>query len=667
MAANQSHLSDFAPLDSAQVQAAVENFQSLSVLLEEEWETECAAYERTTDFGLAHRNYPNPDGRVQDEALYPYHSSLYPLLDAYDHLYQDGDDDHRPALDASAVRPSVVPLANRHYDAIVDDHDDDDDLEELVVEGYMPASVQSVMESLVQPSAKLPDPTDYFVLVQQVIDHHARQLGSWKDEVARKASQQGSSVAYWRQQATKQVLPRKRRRKKGRAQPPTRPFGPSVLPNDRSTRTRVLLRLLRHALSELQRDYRLAAATAVCLMRHMDFDDTDVLSRFLAILVAEYVACNEGACTEEDFDEGLADHHCFERDAFDRILVQALAYGMSSVEAPHATILAALGRWVLDREFGHVVESDAEADIATKRNLWLKRAALARRAEEDFDGEWTSSATHIPVDWLSSVIHALGLRATLEGVRLYEQVTMEYSPEEVGDEVLVRSLDTFHQCQRALVELGEAAIYYLPSSDRFYIIASAIVKSLCGMLAEGGAAFLEPKYEGVGDDEENEEDSDGATNNNEDGEDNGGGGAAAAADEEEEEFVPEYCALSVPQLKELRLCTSTRFADCITKASEQAAALRAVEALPETNEVRPRVVAAVMRTFSGRPHPDVQDVIRGLFIRDLVSIRATMCAYGDCVVWCRMDCHPLDPALFWYVRHCFVEWTLSWLTDVIQV
>ena len=46
------------------------------------------------------------------------------------------------------------------------------------------------------------------------------------------------------------------------------------------------------------------------------------------------------------------------------------------------------------------------------------------------------------------------------------------------------------------------------------------------------------------------------------------------------------------------------------------------------------------------PIQDVVDLVRSLFVRDLVDVRQCGCGYGDFLVWCGLETLPLDPLLF---------------------
>jgi len=110
--------------------------------------------------------------------------------------------------------------------------------------------------------------------------------------------------------------------------------------------------------------------------------------------------------------------------------------------------------------------------------------------------------------------------------------------------------------------------------------------------------------------------------------------------------------LKVPDLRGKRICSSTRFADSITNASELSRRLSLRTSLDDSVEItspREFLNKAIERICLGRPPDLIKEVVKGLFAKGLVDIRLAGCGYGDFVAWCRIDCSPLDPLLFWYV------------------
>ena len=70
----------------------------------------------------------------------------------------------------------------------------------------------------------------------------------------------------------------------------------------------------------------------------------------------------------------------------------------------------------------------------------------------------------------------------------------------------------------------------------------------------------------------------------------------------------------------------------------------ATSSLPPEEQVLLKRFAA---TFCRPTSETIRTAIRGLFLKNLVDVRALGFGYGDCLQMCRFDMTPLDPLLFW--------------------
>jgi hypothetical protein len=122
------------------------------------WEEECLLYEQTMTMSInsqstvvPRRNYLNAEGVVTDTNLFPYHAACYPLLDAYDCLYEEDEDSlvgsgtvaanhvNNP-ISADAIRKcDYVPLAHRRRYSFG---------HPILVQGFMPCSTLAIFKSL---------------------------------------------------------------------------------------------------------------------------------------------------------------------------------------------------------------------------------------------------------------------------------------------------------------------------------------------------------------------------------------------------------------------------------------------------------------------------------------------------------------------------------------
>ena len=690
-------------LSPSAVRESVDQYSTIHEQQQDDWEQECRKYEELID-GIPRRNYPNARGIVEDTSLYPYHDALYPLLDAYDFFLLDQQDSvpTTSALDgpAEALPPSPIPLEHRIYiNTYVDDDEDDEEEEEEMtrpshsVEGYTPASVQSTLFSLVQ-SNLLQITTDdsditrnyevvcsnFFRYLQELLDEtltHAEALDLPLEAYYNKCQEViDSTNEYWWVQARRPIIAQTvsddSTNTLGAWYPDTCSLGPEHLPINRKERTTVLLRVLRHAVSEVQRDLRLASAVSVQLARHHDFDDIRVLQEYLIICNMGYVHCDNecdfGDQDENEYDDDdkeKPDHYCFERQAFDEIIVQSIMFGMTFVTFDHALALASFVRFTFRREFGHLLEMPEDANVHQKRKMHLKRKALVRRAEDDDEDGWISSPHQVPIDLIDSVIHTLGIRGAMERKRMLRAIreAQETSGEEFGSRksLLVHALDSFHNCLAALVDIGEAAIQMLPSSARFYTVASSVVKMLCNMLVESEDYLFFPSDPRQGT-EPNSDTENGSPEDkgrdeeaDEEGEEEGEEEEEEEDSDDEEDEEDEYIGLKDEKLEEMRLCCATRFSDRIHQATKFVKGLPAVATVDRISADddgslvvdTQALIDAIKWSCLGRPHEDIRDVVRGLFVRDMVAVRTAGCGYSDFLLWCRFDCTPLDPVMFW--------------------
>jgi hypothetical protein len=667
------------------LEAAVKAYGIIESVLEKQWEEECAKYEEfepvlnipgfAVDGQRPRRNYANPEGTIQDPTLYPYHTSLYPLLDAYDPLYEEeeevgGGDASELLLDSAVEKPvgaAALALLKQPVDPtsrppnplglqqriyrntyVVDDHEADDDEEDEDMEGYTPASVQATIRTFIDGTLVYPDDyagSSFFELLSQLVAHCLADEPAFT--VEREMRKRGfDRTAYFYAAAvhpvpvelapmveTRRMLLLQQQQQQGqhsgsKASALVPFYGIEHLPLVPAWRSDVLLRLFRHSLSELQRDYRLALAVAVTLFRYRDFDDVNVLCKFLAIYDLEFGPLYD---VEDECMDMVppVDPLRFERWFFGFHIHSMIGAGMLAVTRQHAVALSGFCWYAFDREMGHlrsksqlfapssVGDASGEPErmsFEEKQKRRVKRYAFKRSAEEDNDAAFTSSKK-VPVGLILKIIRALGYRGVSEKQRLVKVINGDPSnlpPEDV----LLQALESYSNCLLALVDIGEAAIKLLPTSDRFYNIASYLVFAFVQLLVDGGEKLsFTPAM------------------------------PPSEMDDESDQHLPHYLADQLDTLRGLRLSSSSRFANCIADATNRESILKNPQA---TSVVAgPDVIFKIDKILNGRPPDYVHDVVRSLFVRELVDVRVAGCGYSDFCLWCRFDCTPLDPALFW--------------------
>lgn len=551
------------------------------------WENECAKYEESISVSINNtlrkvprRNYANTRGEVQDPTLYPYDTSCYPLLDAYDHLYSAG---HRQPIEDLAVLPCTVPLELR-----------EDALErgDFTLQGYMPASLHSIVETLVQQGTvnwPVLEEFPYLIrLFEQSISHSSFYMSG------------RLSSEFWNPTALQDIEP-------AIAGDPKRQkcYGPAFLPRNRQERSTILLNILRHSMSELQRDHTLSTAVMLRLMRHHDFDDVHVMRKLLAIMRSEFVQCEDPYVENDE----QVDHFCPTWQLFVSRFQYALAIGITYMTREHAVAIASFVRVTYCREFlkrGPI----ASGDIEEKRKILLKRNLMNLRAEDDAETFDTAGGNSVPGDLIAHIVEALGMHAATAR----RQLVASQKDSSITDDNLAKTLDSYLNSVQTLVGIAEATFQSLPSISRFYSIASSLVSSLCLGLVDTGDTVL-------GDEEQ-------------------------LAGLIQSRHRTGYLAHTLNNLFDSRLTMPRRFCVGITQATAQFHG-RPKKGLPADDSERGQLLHAVDVALHGRPSDDVRDAVRGLFLRELVDIRSSGVGYGDFLLWCRFEVTPLDPILFW--------------------
>lgn len=600
-------LQDYERLYPAEVQVEVDISDVVSQEMESVWEKECSKYGESIKVVIdgkskkvPRRNYANAMGNVTDPTLYPYHTSCYPLLDAYDHLYAGV----KQPIEKIVVQPCPVPLDVRQ-DAL--------DRGDFTLQGYMPSSLHCIVEVLVQNNIIWPVEEEFpraALLLQQSQLHNNKHMGSG-------ISAEYGDPDFWTECAWEDVEAQPLPIDEPSDEVPTieamlspdereKKYGPTHLPVNRKERAAVLLKLLRHSMSELQRDHTLATAVIVRLMRHHDLDDITVLRQLFAILFSEYVVCEYPYQEEEQVD-----HDCRTWQLFVQRLPFVLAFGITFMTREHANAIAGFVRATYFREFGYVLDDPESSDVKQKGKILMKRNLLSLRAEDDAEAFGRTGNKSVQVDLVLRITLALGIRAAIDR-RCLSDSRFE---DNISNDVVAKTLDSYNNCLAALVDIGEASVQILPCNARFFRLAGCLVKSLCRALVDTGGDFLNDQLVETG---------------------------------EFSEHTTGYLAHVHKDLFDLRLSAPLRFTEGITKATAKFQSLPNATFTHEST--RNQLLHAVKIAVEGRPDNDIRDVVRGLFIRNLVDVRTSGVGYGDFMLWCRFEVTPLDPILYW--KYC---------------
>jgi hypothetical protein len=360
--------------------------QEVEALLSDIWNCEVQAYEHSADGGNSelaaasgintsasssiggHRNYPTIDGTISDPLVFPYHNALYPLLDCYDSIKQE-DDDETTHLKQAVIPPSRAPnpfTLNGHRRSKFSTRLDPRGfhIEELgFLEGHLPNSAWAIRETLMPSNRK----AEYLVRPEElnVQQTEQREGGAdeaidldiprfWKllmnnnlkntssdvslspdvdesdsgvDDLRQNSiyARDFSFLSWWEHEIISQSTTSSE--SKAVLNLPSCEGEHSIedLFSNSEDANLVLLRLLKHAMSELQRDYRLARAVLLLVSDWCFCDERglcskgsdrekreaesgiETLRRLLIIISSEYVQCS-GFCHEWYLENGGVNH-----------------------------------------------------------------------------------------------------------------------------------------------------------------------------------------------------------------------------------------------------------------------------------------------------------------------------------------------------------------------
>eukprot|EP00977_Amphora_coffeiformis_P005556 scaffold1170_cov174-Amphora_coffeaeformis.AAC.40 len=560
----------FTPLSKEVIDSECLIYENLAKRLSDEWERECAKYEDTMNVKfdgkkkkkkVPRRNYVNREARIKDPSLFPYHSSCYALLDAYDNLY---DKTNQQPVSKDAVPPHCFPPPPVYPTRPRADGD---------ISGFLPCTFRSVAAAIF----RLEQVQEFFDAGDELSKYMDLLMQSgMKDYVLRGGVDRPPFDAM-----LQTVL---------QAQPvplfiiSSSQCGPVDLPDDPSELKEILLKLLKHALSEIQRDHILAKAVLSRLFAEGHMEDVECLRKVLVLLASDFITSCELPCDEPE------DHVCEEWENFRNSLFVVFGNVAVTLTEDHGVALAAFVRHLFLREFGHLA-LDVNHSFGEKMKNQLKRNLIVSREDYD-DREIDDSASAIPTPLVLAVAAGLRRRACIEHERirgfLEEQSTL------TSEEKILSSIRSYKVCLSALTSIANGIVTLLPPVERFYGMASGVIFDLAVSLI-GHEYDVADSYMGV----------------------------------EHEELA----SISSP----------FRFADNV----RQAATIRAQRSFPtrDCHSVREKVLNQCRQIVLGRPPDEIRDVVRKIFLRDMVHLQDTWFGYGDFLIWCRFEVDPLDPVL----------------------
>lgn len=326
-----------------------------------------------------HRNHPNSQGTVTDPLVFPYHHSLYALLDCYDSIKQEEDDVGTSNIkeEAIIISPSQAPnpfTRNGYRRSKFTPRLDPNGfrIEELgFLEGHLPNSAWAIRESLMpcqrkmeflrfrtdqekgdrsssleeeriraQEAVGLPNgeeadlassrPRFWKLLTSATNGPNSNlslenvSLGPIdveldddfvdKDMPIASNARDFSFLTWWEHEVVSNPN-RTTTEGSSHSVSPKETSMEYFLANSPEEASMVLLRVLKHSMSDLQRDFKLARAVLLLIadLYLMDGDNSEssmgleILRRMLVIISLEYIHCN-GSCHEAYFAIGGLEH-----------------------------------------------------------------------------------------------------------------------------------------------------------------------------------------------------------------------------------------------------------------------------------------------------------------------------------------------------------------------
>lgn len=259
-------LTTYKPISYVEVRQEVLTLMTVASTSLGEWQSEVSMYEQTmtrageTSSAVPRRNCLTSDGtQVRDAELFPYHTACFPLLDAYKQRTIVNWEEYREGTELEEVLSQNLTMRGNTRDRhgrLMD------------VSGHLPCSMPAVEISL-------------GVLIYS--DDEDALKEEWDYGLEKRLKSQEDAQFYLFRQEEEIVHDR---------------FGISVFPPDADARADLLLKILRHALSDLQKDYRLARAVIRRLAKWKLCQDADCLRRAMSIIGTGLVGCN-GHCFQQ--------------------------------------------------------------------------------------------------------------------------------------------------------------------------------------------------------------------------------------------------------------------------------------------------------------------------------------------------------------------------------
>lgn len=326
-----------------------------------------------------------------------------------------------------------------------------------------------------------------------------------------------------------------------------------------------------------------------------------------------------------------------------------MSTGIEYITSEHALVISSVVLFTFDRLNPAAAELEASLMDETlnpkKQSVEDKQRSLLKHKlfilkntnyesemdEDDEEEEGGEIPEETKTDWIDEIVLGLGTQGSYARKRILQlrDRLMQRANEGQGlaeTDVLVvllrKSIDSFFNCARCLVIIGEAALRRLPNNRYVVGFCSRLVLCLTQMFVEPNPDFLKFRFDRT------------------------------------------YL------LAGRSLIDPSRYSDSILEATRNyrqrhfpVSATMGIE-----NETIKQAIDEADTYLRTPPHRDVTDLIHCFFAKDLVDVSISRCGYGDIQIWWNLPVTPLDPFLFFETCHSPRDDVLNgvpWATDEV--
>jgi len=279
----------------------------------------------------------------------------------------------------------------------------------------------------------------------------------------------------------------------------------------------------------------------------------------------------------------------------------------------HANVICAFVGHEINRGSSSAVPADGDDSNGEMRSgkAYLKQNIYFLNNAENSEGgvPQDGAGCQINTNFLLTILSALRQHAVSDRMRLVKLLDALNSSnttacQELGDDdisiQISKSLNSFRACIDIMVDIGERCLLRLPTNHSS--------RSICGMIVRGLVESF------VGSDN--------------------------FSDKPLSYLAPEGTDSSLRSVID-----PLRYADAVANASSN-------PLLDPSRSRRANITGnqSIEQLIGLQPPKDVQDIVKALFMRDLVDMQVSGCGYGDFLVWCHLPISP-EPLLVDYISN----------------